>query len=93
MPTELILIVECFNCRKVGYFARKCREPHAECENCKRKGHTTIMCSSKKNINIIKVSDTAWNSYERMMSVNDHRFKRLIDGKQPHTDAKFSRKI
>ena len=58
---------------------RKCREPRAEGEHCKRKGHTTAICPRKKNINTVKATNTARNSYERMMSVNDYQLKGLID--------------
>lgn len=71
--------IECFNCDMMGHIARKCRKPRIECEQCKRLGHRGDKCPFKKDVNAIKESGGTSNLYERIIRVNGHKIKGLID--------------
>lgn len=72
--------VECYNCGKNGYIARKCRMPRVECDRCNRLGHRADKCTVKKDVSIVKgISDAKSNLYERAISVNGHKINGLVD--------------
>lgn len=71
--------MECFNCGKKSHFARKCLEPRAECERCKRTGHLTAKCPQREKVNIVNNVESVSNLFERTLTVNRYKMKGLID--------------
>ncbi|XP_011860091.1 PREDICTED: uncharacterized protein LOC105557453 [Vollenhovia emeryi] len=71
--------IECFNCGKAGHIARKCRMPRIECERCNRLGHQTEKCPLKTDVNIVEKIANGRNSYGRLVVVNGHKLRGLVD--------------
>lgn len=53
--------------------------PRVECEQCRRLRHNVDKCPFKKDVNAMTEARCLTNLYERIISVNGHKIKGLLD--------------